>query len=158
MKKCLLLTIAVSLFLIACSQKDQSTEDRTWIQDNEKVLTGNQIHVLDSIIRVFESETTNEIAIITVDSIADSLTMREYAVSFGDKFGIGKKGKDNGLIILFSRSRQEVFIATGIGTESVLSNEMCESIVNTSMIPFFMRKDYFGGLKSGLEECIYRWK
>jgi uncharacterized protein len=158
MKNTLILTIFLSTVLIACGQKGNTPENRQWVFDYENVLTNSQIIILDSIIQDFENQTTNEIAIVTVDNIGDFNKMVEYAVDFGDKHRIGKPEKNNGLVILFSKSMRETFIATGYGTEKILKDEICNQIVDSTMIPHFKKQDYYAGLKAGLEECINKWK
>ncbi len=84
--------------------------------------------------------------------------MVDYAVEFGEKRGVGEKDKKNGLIILFSRNMRQTFIATGYGTEKILKDEICKAIIDSTMVLYFRKEDYYGGLKAGLEECINRWK
>lgn len=158
MKQGLKLSILVIFLLSACGQSNGNKYDKKRVYDFEQVLHDNQEYVLDSIIREFELQTTNKIVIVTVDNIGEFDKMVEYAVDFGEKHGIGKKEMDNGLVILFSKSMRETFLATGYGTEKILKDEICKSIIDSTMIPYFKNQDYFGGLKAGLEECIIRWK
>ncbi len=158
MRHTLVFSIIAMLLLNACGQGNGNIDNKKWIFDYENVLSDNQEYMLDSIIREFESQTTNEIIIVTVDNIGEFDKMVEYAVDFGEKHGIGKKEKDNGLVILFSKNMRETFLATGYGTEKVLKDEICKAIIDSTMIPYFKDQDYFGGLKAGLEECIIRWK
>ena len=155
-KKSLLILSFILALLIACGQK--SDNSKNWVNDFENVLTEYQIQVLDSIMRDFEARTTNEIVIVTVNDIGNSPKMADFAVEIGNRWGVGKKDKDNGLIIIFSRTMKETFFATGYGTEKILKDEICKEIVDSIMIPFFMEEDYFRGLKAGLLECIDRWE
>ena len=149
----------IAMFLLnACGQGNGNVDNKKWVFDYEDVLNDNQEYLLDSIIRECEAQTTNEIVIVTVDNIGEFDKMVEYAVDFGEKHGVGKNEKDNGLVILFSKSMRETFLATGYGTEKILKDEICKAIIDSTMIPYFKDQDYFGGLKSGLEECIIRWK
>ena len=81
-----------------------------------------------------------------------------YAVDFGEKHGVGKKEKDNGLVIAFSKNLRQTFLATGYGTEKILKDDICKKIIDSTMVPRFKNQDYYGGLKAGLEECIRKWK
>ena len=150
--------LVLSLTIIDCGQNTKSVNTKHWVFDYENILTENQEHVLDSIIDNYEKETTNEIVIVTIDSLGDFKNMSDYAVNFGNKFGVGKKDKNNGLIILISSKMKKAWLSTGYGTEKILKDEICKQIVDSSMIPYFKQKDYYGGLKSGLEESMRRWK
>jgi uncharacterized protein len=96
--------------------------------------------------------------LVTVKDIGHSPKMVDYAVELGNRWGVGKKDQENGLIILFSRTMREAFLATGYGTEKILKDEICKAIIDSTMVPFFKEEDYFGGLKAGLLECIKRWE
>lgn len=158
MRNIFLLTLLTAVFIHASGQDHSDFKDRKWVFDYEEILSDNQEQILDSIINKFEQQTTNEIVIVTVDNIEGFDKMVDYAVDFGEKHGIGKTEKDNGLLILFSKNLRETFLATGYGTERVLKDEICKEIIDSSMIPHFKNQDYYEGLKSGLEECILRWK
>ncbi len=86
----------------SCGQENNNSY-KTWIYDNEDILTIDQEIYLDSIISDFEKRTTNEILIVTSKDIGEYENPIFYAVDFGNKNGIGKKGKDNGLVIFFSK-------------------------------------------------------
>jgi uncharacterized protein len=152
-------TIVLSLFgLIISSYCQKIDGNKTWVFDYEDVLTINQERTLDSIIANFEKATTNEILIVTTKDIGEHEKPMSYAVDFGNKHGVGKKGKDNGLVIFFSRNLRQTFLATGYGTEKILKDEICKSIIDSCMIPLFKEEKYYDGLKAGVEAAISRWK
>jgi hypothetical protein len=72
-----------------------------WTSDYEHIFSDNQVIELDSIISRFEKETTNEIAIVTIDS---SWTTKEsfdsLTLAIAKNWGVGKKEKNNGILIL----------------------------------------------------------
>ena len=133
-------------------------QNESWVFDIEQVLTEEQETILDSIISQFEEETTNVIVIVTTADIGDHEKMVFYAVEFGERYGVGKTEKDNGLIIAFSASLRETFIATGLGTEKILTDPICKGIVEQEMVPEFKNGNYFKGIQNGLNECIRIWK
>ena len=122
------------------------------------MLSKSEEKALTKIITEFEKETTNEIAIVTTPDIGEHEKMVFYAVEFGDRLGIGKKDINNGLIIVVSSNLRETFIATGLGTENILSDSICKVIVDEKMVPNFKEGNYYLGLESGLNECIRVWK
>ena len=158
MKYSILILTFVCLFFTGCGQEKKSNSNISFVFDYEHILTKTQTHVLDSIIGEFEAKTSNEIAIVTVDTLGQYHSLFEYAVDFGQKHGVGKKEKNNGLVIAFSKNLRQTFLATGYGTEKILKDEICKKIVDSTMVPRFKNQDYYGGLKAGLEECIRKWK
>jgi len=158
MKKTILIMPVLLAFLVACGQTNNITQRSSWVYDYEEVLTEAQELYLDSLINDFEKRTTNEIALITVHNIGESESIMEHAVMLGDSLRVGKKDKNNGLIILFSSNLRKTFLATGYGTEKILKDEICKKIIDSTMIPYYKQEDYFNGLKAGVLDCMNRWE
>jgi len=144
------------LTALACNVKVK--QPKNWVSDFENVLSEQEEENLNFIIYTFEKETSNEIALITIEDIGTSASIKEKALEFGDAWGVGKKDKNNGLVILFSAHLKQTFLATGYGTEKHLTDEICKKIIEDSMLPHFKEGNYYLGLKTGLEECILQWK
>ena len=142
----LLIGCVLSLFL-TCTDKG-TTYPIGFVLDRETVLTQEQHSRLDSLFRAHEMLTGNEIALVT-SSTFNGRTAKDFAVAFGDSVGVGKKRKDNGVVIAFSKDRREVFIATGRGMERVLHDTICARIIEQKMLPHFKADDPFGGLWNG---------
>jgi uncharacterized protein len=139
------------LFLVLCFScaHTPAAQQYIWVLDLEGLFTPEQIQQLDALVKEHERRTTNEIAVITTASIAPHERMVDYAVEMGNEAGVGKKGTDNGVVIVVSRSLRETFIATGYGTEKVLPDEQVRLIVDSVMIPHFREDRYFEGTYAG---------
>lgn len=158
MKYFILFLAPLFLFTLSFCHPEIEEKPDSWVFDHENIFTKAQEEHLDSLITDFEQRTTNEIVMITVHDIGDSKTMAEHATMLGNNLGVGKKDKDNGLVILFSRNLRETFLATGYGTEKILKDEVCKQIVDSIMIPHFKENQYYEGLEAGLKECMNRWE
>ena len=128
------------------------------INDFENIFNDHQIKELTTIIKKFEKETSNEIAIVTIQSITPYTDFMKYSVDLANYWGIGKKDKNNGLLISVSKKLREVRISTGDETEKKLNDETCKKIIDTKMIPEFKTGNYYKGIKNGLLELIYQWR
>jgi uncharacterized protein len=122
---------------------------KTFVYDNEKILTVEQTKQLDSLYRGHENRTTNEIALVTTPDYGEFDSNVEFAVNFGNTHGIGKTDYDNGIVIVFSKAKRQTWISTGYGTEVVLKDEMAKKIVDSLMLPKFKANLYFEGLRDG---------
>ena len=97
-------------------------------------------------------ETSNQICVVTMEDFGgyDKAMM---AYSIGQQWGVGKKGNDNGVVILIKpkteHSKGEAFIAPGYGLEGVITDAISNRIVNQEMIPYFKENDYLGGVWAG---------
>lgn len=86
-----------------------------------------------------------QVVVLTVNDL-DGYNRAEYAYTVGDKWGVGGKEFDNGVVILVkpktADSKGEVFIATGRGIEGALPDGRCSDIIQKQMIPLFKQDKY----------------
>ena len=138
----------VLLLLLAFSpKKDQHPEH--FVFDHEHAFSPDELTRLDTLFRGHELRTTNEIALITTTSYHGQPDLRSFAATCGDSLGVGKKRKNNGVIVVFSKKLREVFIATGLGTEQVMADARCKGFIDSLMIPLFKEDMYFDGVWAG---------
>jgi uncharacterized protein len=80
---------------------------------------------LNATLNRFEADTNAEIAIVTIPDIKDSraATPKQFAHQLLNQWGIGKAGKDNGVLVLISQNDRRVEIEVGRGLTTQLSNE-----------------------------------
>lgn len=139
--------IFLVLCLVSFTCKDNKTP--TAIFDFEYDLTPEQRSQLDSLYASHEKKTTNEIALVTTNDYSPDTSILFYSVNMARKLGVGKKEKDNGVLIVFSNQMRQTRIATGYGTEKVLTDEVAKAIIDSVMIPNFKKGKTFDGLWAG---------
>ena len=99
-------------------------------------------------------ETSNQICVVTMNDFGgyDKAMM---AYSIGEQWGVGKKGNNNGVVILIkpktAEAKGEAFIAPGYGLEGAITDATSTRIVNQEMIPYFKDNDYLGGVWAGAQ-------
>ena len=109
--------------------------------------TKAKLHVL---IDQVETQTTDEFAVVTVKSL-DGLSVEEYANGLFHQWGIGKKGKDNGLLVLIYPAEHKIRIEVGYGLEGTLTDGTCGTVIRHSFTPAFKQGDYGKGTVEGLQ-------
>ena len=155
----LLCTVIAVAILSSCKgQKNDSLPKPVgYVNDFENILSTSEERYLDSIIRDFENRTTNQIAIITVDtSMVKKTDFDNYILRIFNAWGVGQKEKNNGIVIGFSRSYRMIRIENGRGIEKILSNGETKTIVDSAFIPLFKKGLYFDGVVSGLNAIMQR--
>ena len=125
------------------------------VNDYAGILTSNEVATLERYLEAYSDSTSNQICVVTVKTLnGQSISM--YAQELGQAWGVGQKGKDNGVIILikpkYGNERGEVFIATGYGVEGNLPDALCKRIVETKMIPQLKKNNYYGAICSAVDE------
>ena len=123
------------------------------VNDFADVLSTKEENAIESQLRMFNDSTSTQIAVVTVKSF-DGMSASEYATELGHKWGIGTKGKDNGIVILFKpqtkKSRGEVFIAVGYGLEGAVPDAVTKMIIEKEMIPYFKENKIGAGISKGV--------
>ncbi|MCX2681446.1 TPM domain-containing protein [Galbibacter sp. EGI 63066] len=139
------------------TEKNKFPEPVGYVNDFEELFTAEQKNELEKSISDYENETTREIAIVTVNSIAPYDNIADFATDLSNKWGVGKAMIDNGLVIVFSKSLRKIRISTGNGTEKILTDEICKNILDQTIIPEFKKGKYYSGIEKGLAELIDKW-
>ena len=74
-----------------------------------------------------------------------------FAAELGQKWGIGQKGKDNGVLILVAKNERKVNISTGYGVEHLLTDALSRRIVENIITPNFKSGNFYAGLNKGTD-------
>jgi uncharacterized protein len=143
----------ILVLCISCGSGPVLERD-AFVRDMEDLFTAEQIDRLSELARIHEQRTTNEILILTTPSLHGHEYMRDHAVEIGNTAGVGKRDKNNGVVIVVSRTLRETFIATGHGTEQMLPDEQVQQIVDSLMIPHFKEDRYFEGTYAGAQAVV----
>lgn len=98
----------------------------------------------------YESKTTIEIAVITVKDL-NGEDIGDYALETANRLGVGKKGSNNGIVLVFSMDDRKSNIEVGRGMEEFLTDGKCSEILNNIIKPNFKEGKYTEGTMMALE-------
>ena len=125
------------------------------VNDFAGMLSGSEVDALETKLVAYNDSTSTQISIVTVTTL-NGMEKAQYATELGEKWGIGRKDKDNGVLILVAKEERQVFIATGRGVEEYLPDIVCKRIVERKIVPNFKQGAYFDGLNTAIEEMYER--
>lgn len=128
------------------------------VSDYEFIFSSEELIALTEIIRDFEKKTSNEIAIVSIETIGNYTDFDKYALDLSNYWGIGQENKDNGLSIIFSKNLKKIRISTGNGTEKILTDKICKTVIDEIIIPEFKNGNYYLGISKGLSELLIKWR
>ena len=154
MKKIILSFILISLIPSFAAAQDipDPMQPPRMVNDFSGLLNENANRQLEARLQEFYYQTSNQIYIVILDDL-DGYDIAGFSFLLGEQWGIGTKGKDNGILILMNpspdRQHGDVFIASGYGLEAVVPDASANRIVDFDMIPHFRELDYYGGLDAG---------
>ena len=123
------------------------------IQDLAEVLGEARKNGIRKAIDFHENKTGNEIAILTIDSLEGEI-LENYSLRVARSWGIGKKDKDNGVLILIAMQERKIRIEVGYGLERTLTNNIAGSIIDNHMTYWFKRGDHSRGIMEGANAVI----
>jgi len=154
MRKILFLSIALALSCFSGGQIPERPVPPRLVNDFAGILSDAETNALENKLVQFDRETSTQIVIVTIDDL-QGYDPGDYAFRLGEAWGVGQRGKDNGIVILVKPKKGEergrIFIATGYGLEGVLPDAVVNGdIIDTEIIPRFMQNDYYGGLEQGI--------
>ena len=136
-------------FALTLSAAPHYPSPQGYVTDAAHVLDAAALGPLENQLSSFEQATSIEIAAVTVPSLEGEV-IETYANGLFTQWRIGKKGKDNGILILVAPLEHKVRIEVGYGLESVLPDGLCGQIIREDMLPYFKSGDYKGGLSAGV--------
>ena len=125
------------------------------VVDNAHLLRPEQILDLTSKAEALEAQTHRQLVIATVPSL-EGRTIEDYGYRLGRAWGIGQKGKDDGVILLVAPNEKKVRIETGYGARVFLTDAVSSVIIRNSILPHFRQNppDYAGGIEEGASQII----
>lgn len=112
-------------------------------------LTPEQVASLDQQLRAFEAKKGSQIAVLIVPTTQPE-TIEQYSIRVAETWKLGRRGVDDGALVLVAKDDRAVFIQVGYGLEGVLSDVLTNRIVEQVIVPRFRTGDFFGGLTEGV--------
>jgi uncharacterized membrane protein YgcG len=108
---------------------------------------------LELLLWKYEKDTSIEITVVTVTSL-EGLTVEDYTIGLAKKWGVGKKGKNNGVVLLFTPEERKVRIEVGYGLEPDLTDAQAGRIIREVIAPIYKAGRRADSVVSGVEAIL----
>lgn len=119
------------------------------VTDRALILSPEERSKLELELASFKEQTGNEIAILTIASL-EGESIEDYAVEVFERWGVGQKENDNGLLIVVARDDRAVRIEVGYGLEGVFNDAKAGRIIRENLAPAFQKGAYAEGLTNAV--------
>ncbi|HKQ57822.1 MAG TPA: TPM domain-containing protein [Candidatus Eisenbacteria bacterium] len=126
-----------------------------FVNDRADKLSDTDRAKLEAFLDQLKQKTGAEFAVLIVPTTAP-ITPSEYKVQVFNRWGLGKKGEDNGILMLVAIEERQVRFETGYGLEGVLPDGLQSRIFRNEMAPRFRDGDWAGGVTAGVLACATR--
>jgi len=123
------------------------------VVDQAGILSESVEGQLSAAFKRYETQTSNQVVVATINDLG-SKTIAQYGYMLGRHWGIGQEGKNKGLILLISKHDRELRIEVGYGLEGLMTDALATSIVHHTIVPFFKRGDFDGGVIAGSNQIL----
>jgi len=146
-----ILTFALPKQVFAQTFPDKPSSEL--VSDFAKIYSTQERASLEEKLVAYDNKTSTQIAVVTITTLG-GYPIDDYTIKLANKWGVGQKGKNNGLLILIAAKDHKVFIASGYGMEGVLNDGKLGSIIRSQMIPQFKNGNYYAGTNDGVDAII----
>jgi uncharacterized protein len=125
----------------------------TRVTDLTGTLSAEQAQALESKLAAFETKKGSQIAVLIVPTTQPE-DIAEFGIKVADLWRLGRKGVDDGLILLIAKNDHKFRIEVGYGLEGVIPDAVAKRITSEIIKPYFKNDDYFGGINAGIDQII----
>ena len=123
------------------------------VVDDAHVLNEQTVSDLEQKLAAYEQQTSTQIVVVTIPTLADQ-AIEDYGYQLGRHWGIGQKGKDNGLVLLVAPKEHQVRIEVGYGLEGVMTDAESSTIIHNVMLPLFKQGDNDAAVAQGTDSIL----
>jgi len=116
-----------------------------YVNDYADIISPPEKETISALCRELETKTSAQIAIATVETTQPE-SIDTYSVNLFSRWGIGQKGKDNGLLIVVAKKDQKVWIEVGYGLEGIIPDALAHQVYLKQLVPAFRKGKYGEGL------------
>ncbi len=144
----LFLFVTVFAFRASPSTPEPPAVPRDYVVDLAGVMNPDASARLNALLLELEQKTTAQVLVLTVESL-NGQSIEEFSFTTKEKWKLGQKGKDNGVLIVVAVKDRKYRIEVGYGLESVLPDSLVGSIGREYFVPYFRKGDYSDGISEG---------
>lgn len=149
-RKFFLISLLLPIFVFAYQNPGNP---QGFVSDFAGVISNDAKQAIESKLYEFEKETSTEIAVVTIKDLGGDY-VENFAVELFKDWGIGKKGIDNGVLLLVAVDDHKMRIEVGYGLEGALTDSEASSIIRNTLTPAFRANDYSGGISKAVDQII----
>lgn len=150
--KCLrLLALICAVLVFVCiltgAAQIPNPTNEFFVNDFADVISASdEAEIMQSAVALYKA-TKAQVVVVTVNSL-EGEDVNSYALNLGEKWGVGEKETDTGVVLLLSVSDREVTIQVGYGLEGAINDAKAGRMLDNYAVPYFKNNDFSVGLKS----------
>lgn len=123
------------------------------VTDLTATLTSEQRTALERELAAFEARKGSQIGVLIVLTTQPE-AVEQYAVRVEEAWKLGRKGVDDGVLLLVAKDDHRLWIEVGYGLEGTLPDAIAKRIIEEEIVPRFKQGDFYGGISAGVGRII----
>ena len=123
------------------------------VNDLAHLMQPAEVEALEQKLSAYNDSTSSQIAVVTVSSL-DGDEIADYAQKLYESWGIGRKGKNNGILVLVAQQEHAARIQTGYGLEGAVPDALAKRIISNVLVPAFRQNQFYAGLDRATDQLI----
>jgi uncharacterized protein len=148
-----LIVLLLCLLPLAAGADVQVPPLKARVTDLTGTLTGEQQAGLESRLAAFEQQKGSQVAVLIVLTTQPE-AIEQYSIRVVEQWKLGRKGVDDGALLLVAKDDHKMRIEVGYGLEGVLNDATCKRIVAETIAPRFKQGDFYGGISAGVDRIM----
>jgi uncharacterized protein len=149
-------SMAVAVFLLAAGLAIADVPVpalQARVTDLTGTLSPAQQSRLEQVLMEFEARKGSQIAVLIIPTTQPE-AIEQYAMRVAETWKLGRKGVDDGVLLLVAKEDRALRIEVGYGLEGVIPDAVAKRVISEIIIPYFKQNDYFGGIEAGVSRLI----
>lgn len=126
---------------------------KTRVTDLTATLNAEQIAALESKLAAFEQKKGSQLAVLLVPTTQPE-TVEQYGIRVVEQWKLGRKGVDDGVLLLIAKDDRKLRIEVGRGLEGALPDAVAKRIIDEYMVAPFKQGDFNAGVNAGVDRII----
>ncbi len=118
---------------------------RHYVEDYANVVNASHEQSLNGILQELEQKTGAQYIILTVDTTG-GLPIEQFSIELVEKWKLGQKGKDNGMIFVLSKNDRKWRFEAGYGLEGFITDQYCGRVGREVLVPYLKQDNYSEGI------------
>src|SRR5574341_74040 len=123
------------------------------VTDLTGTLTADQRGVLEQKLAALEARKGSQVAVLLVPTTQPE-TVEHYAVRVFEQWNLGRKGVDDGVLLLVAKNDRRLRIEVGYGLEGAIPDAVARRVIDEDIVPLFKQGNFYGGISAGTDRVI----
>ncbi|MES2908057.1 MAG: TPM domain-containing protein [Pseudomonadota bacterium] len=156
----LLLSLSLLLGATSAFSQDAAIADETAVPalksrvtDLTGTLDASEQQALEQKLATFEQRKGSQLAVLIVASTGQE-SIEQFGIRVAEQWKIGRKGSDDGLILIVAKADRTLRIEVGYGLEGVIPDAIAKRVISETIVPRFQAGDFAGGIDAGLAQLM----